>query len=204
MVETPSKRYFQARNLVDLIQGYPMAKKNTRPEEVEREVKSREIFIDFLNGLLRLNPLERWSPQQAKKHPFVTGVAWNGPFAPPMEFKPRKAGSVTATSTTVSPSATTTQTTPSTRRPRATTIGAIKVGNIPPQLQQIAAMNTRMVQEQQQQQQQPPASSFVYTQQPVHPSTFAEYQRELHEGVQHGLSQMSLGNRIPFACRRLI
>lgn len=44
-------------------------------------------FIDFVRGLLTINPLERWSPQQAKLHPFITQQKFTGPFMPPMNLK---------------------------------------------------------------------------------------------------------------------
>lgn len=44
-------------------------------------------FIDFVRGLLTINPLERWSPQQAKLHPFITQQKFTGPFVPPMNLK---------------------------------------------------------------------------------------------------------------------
>lgn len=44
-------------------------------------------FIDFVRGLLSINPLERWSPQQAKLHPFITQQKFTGPFMPPMNLK---------------------------------------------------------------------------------------------------------------------
>jgi hypothetical protein len=37
-----------------------------------------------LQGLLNLNHFERWSPQQAKQHPFITGEPFTGPFTPLM------------------------------------------------------------------------------------------------------------------------
>lgn len=36
-----------------------------------------------MQGLLNLNPIERWSPQQAKQHPFITGEPFTCPFQPP-------------------------------------------------------------------------------------------------------------------------
>lgn len=48
---------------------------------------NRMAFIDFVHGLLHLNPLERWSPQQAKMHPFITQQKFQGPFVPPMNMK---------------------------------------------------------------------------------------------------------------------
>jgi len=50
-------------------------------------MQNRNAFIDFVKGLLSLNPLERWSPQQAKLHPFITQQKFTGPFVPPMNLK---------------------------------------------------------------------------------------------------------------------
>lgn len=41
---------------------------------------TRRALIDFVEGLLNLDPIKRWSPQQAAKHPFVTGEKFVGPF----------------------------------------------------------------------------------------------------------------------------
>lgn len=51
------------------------------------EMNNRIAFIDFVRGLLSINPLERWSPQQAKLHPFITQQKFTGPFVPPMNLK---------------------------------------------------------------------------------------------------------------------
>jgi dual specificity protein kinase YAK1 len=50
-------------------------------------MNNRVAFIDFVRGLLTINPLERWSPQQAKLHPFITQQKFTGPFVPPMNLK---------------------------------------------------------------------------------------------------------------------
>ena len=50
-------------------------------------MNNRLAFIDFVRGLLTINPLERWSPQQAKLHPFITQQKFTGPFQPPMNLK---------------------------------------------------------------------------------------------------------------------
>ena len=50
-------------------------------------MNNRVAFIDFVRGLLNINPLERWSPQQAKLHPFITQQKFTGPFIPPMNLK---------------------------------------------------------------------------------------------------------------------
>jgi hypothetical protein len=64
-----------------------MRKTQMTTKEIEKEKQNRLAFIDFLQGLLNLNPIERWSPQQAKKHPFITGEKFIFPFQPP--FIPR-------------------------------------------------------------------------------------------------------------------
>ena len=51
------------------------------------EIANRNSFIDFVSGLLNLNPLERWTPQQAKLHPFITQQKFTGPFVPPLNLK---------------------------------------------------------------------------------------------------------------------
>ena len=50
-------------------------------------MNNRLAFIDFVRGLLNINPLERWSPQQAKLHPFITQSKFTQPFVPPMNPK---------------------------------------------------------------------------------------------------------------------
>jgi dual specificity protein kinase YAK1 len=51
------------------------------------EMANRMAFIDFAQGLLNLNPLERWTPNQAKVHPFITQTKFTGPFVPPMTLR---------------------------------------------------------------------------------------------------------------------
>ncbi|CAL5869469.1 uncharacterized protein PFLUO_LOCUS3698 [Penicillium psychrofluorescens] len=85
--EQPSKKYFSASTLEEIIRSYPMPRKNMKQAEIERELNNRVAFIDFVRGLLTINPLERWSPQQAKLHPFITQQKFTGPFVPPMNLK---------------------------------------------------------------------------------------------------------------------
>ncbi|RMZ92706.1 hypothetical protein DV736_g4, partial [Chaetothyriales sp. CBS 134916] len=103
--EQPSKKYFQATTLPDIIRSYSMPRKNMKQAEIEREMNNRVAFIDFVRGLLTINPLERWSPQQAKLHPFITQQKWTQPFVPPMNLKslpnkPPAPGAVYAMQTT--------------------------------------------------------------------------------------------------------
>ncbi|OAD73395.1 hypothetical protein PHYBLDRAFT_98520, partial [Phycomyces blakesleeanus NRRL 1555(-)] len=82
--EQPSKRYFAAKTLPDLINGYPIMRKGSMTQkEIDKEKQNRLAFIDFLQGLLNQNHFERWTPQQARQHPFITGELFTGPFKPP-------------------------------------------------------------------------------------------------------------------------
>lgn len=85
--EQPSKKYFQATTLPEIIRSYAMPRKNMKQSEIDREMNNRVAFIDFVRGLLNINPLERWTPQQAKLHPFITQQKYTGPFVPPQNLK---------------------------------------------------------------------------------------------------------------------
>jgi len=82
--EQPGKQYFKATTLPDIINQAPMPNfKSTRHgTEMEKELNNRASFIDFCQGLLNLNPLERWTPQQARQHPFITGEKYTKPWTP--------------------------------------------------------------------------------------------------------------------------
>ena len=43
-------------------------------------MNQRTAFVDFVKGLINLDPIKRWSPQQAAKHPFLTGDKFTGPY----------------------------------------------------------------------------------------------------------------------------
>ncbi|EPQ29288.1 uncharacterized protein PFL1_03043 [Pseudozyma flocculosa PF-1] len=81
--EQPSKKYFQATTLPDIIRTYPMSRKSGKSADVQKELANRNSFIDFVSGLLNMDPHERWTPQQAKLHPFITGEKFTKPFRPP-------------------------------------------------------------------------------------------------------------------------
>ncbi|KAJ2867788.1 dual specificity protein kinase yak1 [Coemansia aciculifera] len=80
--EKQSKRYFNATTLEELITTYPLRRRMSEAEQ-QREYQSRFALIDFLRGLLHLDPDKRWSPQQAAMHPFITGEPSVGTFVPP-------------------------------------------------------------------------------------------------------------------------
>ena len=44
------------------------------------ELNNRASFVDFCSGLLDLNPVTRWTPQQARLHPFIAGEKFTKPF----------------------------------------------------------------------------------------------------------------------------
>ncbi|EIW82734.1 kinase-like protein [Coniophora puteana RWD-64-598 SS2] len=82
--EQPGKQYFKATTLPEIVNQAPMPsfKSSSRQgHEVEKELNNRASFIDFCQGLLNLNPIERWSPQQARMHPFITGEKFTKPFS---------------------------------------------------------------------------------------------------------------------------
>ncbi len=97
-VEQPSKKYFKGTLLPEIIQAYDRDKGGTQrteispagmnhPERNNIERHVRNSFIDFVNGLLRINPLERWTPQQARLHPFILDTEWTGPYKPPADVR---------------------------------------------------------------------------------------------------------------------
>ncbi len=56
----------------------------------ESEMKQRYILLDFLSGLLQINPLQRWTPHQAMKHPFITGQEFKGSYKPSSTYHSSK------------------------------------------------------------------------------------------------------------------
>lgn len=86
------KRYFKYTALADIISVYPM-KGALTDEEVTRERRQRESFLDLLLGVLDLDPKTRWTPRQAASHPFITGEMFFGPFQPLPDPKRMPSGS---------------------------------------------------------------------------------------------------------------
>lgn len=50
------------------------------PHSTPVEINNRASFIDFCKGLLDMNPVTRWSPVQARQHPFITGDKFVKPY----------------------------------------------------------------------------------------------------------------------------
>ncbi|KAA1474210.1 kinase-like protein [Dentipellis sp. KUC8613] len=81
--EQPGKQYFKANSLPEIVNSapFPPFKSGRQGPEMEKELNNRASFIDFCQGLLNMNPIERWSPQQARMHPFITGEKFTKPFS---------------------------------------------------------------------------------------------------------------------------
>ena len=107
--EQPGKQYFKATSLPELINTAPLpqSKSARSAHELEKgrvtfwpmfnvksktqhttEMNNRTAFIDFCQGLLNLNPVTRWTPQQARMHPFITGEKFTKPFVVSMLLAP--------------------------------------------------------------------------------------------------------------------
>lgn len=108
--EQPSKQYFKQTKLDEIVMEYPYSKKNVKQSDIDKEMGQRRAFINFVQGLLHLDPMKRWTPLQAAKHPFITGEKYTGPYEP--QSVPTKR--TPASSST--PSAATTPTTPSSKK----------------------------------------------------------------------------------------
>ncbi|KAL0092794.1 kinase-like domain-containing protein [Phycomyces blakesleeanus] len=84
--ELPSKRYLKDISIKDLVMNANNSTIKTNMikgfREQERDMQVRESLIDFLGGLLAINPLQRWTAQEARHHPFVTGEPYFYPFRP--------------------------------------------------------------------------------------------------------------------------
>ncbi|CEP13096.1 hypothetical protein [Parasitella parasitica] len=103
--ELPSKKYFSHTTLEDLIMkfnnGKPSLSKDEErrrasagstyylkeDEDGQKELQARRCILDFLKGVLELNPLKRWTPHQAMQHPFITQKPFTGPFRPDDQIK---------------------------------------------------------------------------------------------------------------------
>ncbi|MQL99221.1 hypothetical protein Taro_031940 [Colocasia esculenta] len=79
------KKYFgKLVTLEEIIKGYPY-RKNMSEREITEESVRRAALIDFLKGLVEFDPVKRWSPLQASRHPFITGEPFTFPYKPLVE-----------------------------------------------------------------------------------------------------------------------
>lgn len=70
--EQPNKNYFNHKLLKDIIMNYKMPSRKMTQTMIDKECRDRELLVDFLSKVLNLNPLERLTPLEALKHPFVS------------------------------------------------------------------------------------------------------------------------------------
>ncbi|KAI8331579.1 kinase-like domain-containing protein [Chlamydoabsidia padenii] len=78
--ELPGKKYYAQTTIPDLILQTKSSHRSI--QNTKQDLEHRHAMIDFLQGLLELNPLKRWTPQQARHHPFVTGQPFTEPYNP--------------------------------------------------------------------------------------------------------------------------
>lgn len=82
------RKYLRYSHLDEVIMKCPLANKSkmTQEQKVE-EMNKRACFLNFLQGLFRFNPFERWTAKQAASHPFITNAQYTGEFQPPVDPK---------------------------------------------------------------------------------------------------------------------
>lgn len=73
--EQKNKNYFKHRLLKDIILNYKLPSRKMTHLMIEKECHERQLLTDFLSKVLNLNPLERLTPLEALKHPFVADVS---------------------------------------------------------------------------------------------------------------------------------
>lgn len=73
--EQPNKNYFNHKLLKDIVMNYKMPSRKMTQIMIDKENKDRVLLVDFLTKVLNLNPLERLTPLEALKHPFVSESA---------------------------------------------------------------------------------------------------------------------------------
>jgi len=82
------RKYLRYSRLDEVIMKCPLANKSkmTQEQKIE-EMNKRACFLNFLQGLFRFNPFERWTAKQAASHPFITNTRYTGEFQPPVDPK---------------------------------------------------------------------------------------------------------------------
>lgn len=59
--EQPSKKFFQATTLPEIIKSYPTQKRSSSQADMEQEMAKRVSFIDFVSGLLNMVSVQKQS-----------------------------------------------------------------------------------------------------------------------------------------------
>ena len=82
------RKYLRYSKLEDVIMKCPLPNKSRMTNEQKKEEMVRRLcFLNFLQGLFRMNPFERWTAKQAINHPFITNSPFLGDFVPPVDGK---------------------------------------------------------------------------------------------------------------------
>ena len=68
---TEFRPYFLCSRLEDIIMSYPFDE-GLSSAQIAEETRHRQVFVDFLSQMLRLDPQERISAAHALEHPFMT------------------------------------------------------------------------------------------------------------------------------------
>eukprot|EP01038_Epipyxis_sp_PR26KG_P010567 gene10567-14194_t len=85
------RKYLRYNRLDEVVLKCPLPNKSKlTPEQKTIEMNRRRCFLDFLLGLLNLNPFERWTPKQAIQHPFITNMPYTATFQPPVDLKAKE------------------------------------------------------------------------------------------------------------------
>lgn len=79
--EPTPKKYFNFSSLEQMVSMAPY-RNNLSRRQLKEEKERRLCFLQFLSGLLQLNPDLRWTPKQASAHPFIIGKAFDPDFSP--------------------------------------------------------------------------------------------------------------------------
>ena len=69
---TKGKQYFKHTLLRDIVQNAPFKAELSEDDKLV-QMAQRECFLDFLDGLLHVDPACRMTPREALAHPYITG-----------------------------------------------------------------------------------------------------------------------------------
>ena len=82
------RKYLRYSKLDDVIMKCPLANKARMTADQKKEEMLRRLcFLNFLEGLFKMNPFERWTAKQAAHHPFITNAVFQGHFVPAVDPK---------------------------------------------------------------------------------------------------------------------
>jgi hypothetical protein len=82
------KKYLRYNTLDEIVMKCSLPNKSRMTSEQKNmEMLRRQAFLDFLKGLFKLNPFERWTAKQAYEHPFIQNTLFTTPFQPPSDLK---------------------------------------------------------------------------------------------------------------------